>query len=151
MTDFIFLADIARKFHTVYVNIRMIMRERAREREWGDKVSWTEWVSEWVSEWVRERACTRERARAREREREREVECEREGAPESVREREKPKSIPKRFSHCSIDWELAIHFASCSFILLHCALSVKMMLSRDLCTKIEITEIMRLKKACIVH
>ena len=41
-----------------HANIRMIMRERAREREWGDKVSWTKRVSE------RERQSARERERA---------------------------------------------------------------------------------------
>ena len=51
----------------------MVMRERAREKEWGDKVSLTKRVSE------RERA-VRERDRARERERE--VEHERGGALE---------------------------------------------------------------------
>ena len=40
----------------------VVMREKAREREWGDKVSWTKRVRE------REREHARERARARERE-----------------------------------------------------------------------------------
>ena len=69
----------------------VVMREKAREREWGDKVSWTKRVRERESTRERERARERERSRARERERER------------AWEREKPKSIPKRFSHCSID------------------------------------------------
>ena len=35
-----------------------------------------------------------------------------------------------------------------NFVLLHCALSVKMMLGHELCTEIEI---MRLKKVRVVH